>query len=107
MIIPTTPLLQLVNISALSGHVLSAITHKAAKIHLVIVGNHHEEGEFPIIFSSSTSLIVCYPWLKQHNHDISWKENKVEEEQKQSQFHWSSIIYDDASASGDKLRNPS
>lgn len=64
---------------ALDGHLLGTVTHISAPVTMLLSGNHHESIQFHLLRSPGQSLILGYPWLRQHNPNIDWETGVVRE----------------------------
>lgn len=68
----TEPLSCPIEASALDGSSLFRITHVSVQI-----GNHNEIMCFHLYPSTQHSLILGFPWLKEHNPHIDWGSGRV------------------------------
>ena len=72
----TEQLSQPIEASALDGSVIFRVTHKTEPL-TVIIGDHQELMCFYLYSSNQHSLILGFPWLKEHNPHIDWSTGRV------------------------------
>lgn len=58
-------------VSALNGTQLANVTHRTQEIQLTLSGNHVEMVSLFLFRAPSTTLVLGYPWLQQHNPQIN------------------------------------
>lgn len=75
--IPTIALLKPLAVSAINGQQLSTVTQQTEPVLFTVSGNHCERGQFFITPTSSSSIVLGYPWLRKHNPMIDWREGRI------------------------------
>uniref|UniRef100_A0A669C767 ribonuclease H n=1 Tax=Oreochromis niloticus TaxID=8128 RepID=A0A669C767_ORENI len=64
-------------VTALNGQRLPDITHITEPVSLTLSGNHTEMLQFYVFKAPLTPLVLGFPWLRQHNPVLDWKEERV------------------------------
>ena len=75
--LPVSPLKRPLPASALNGHPLGPITHRAHPITLTVSGNHVERICPYIIHSPGTPFILGRPWLELHTPHVCWSSGRI------------------------------
>ena len=75
--LPMSPLRRPLPASALNGHPLGPITHRAHPITLTVSGNHVESICPYIIHSPGTPFILGRPWLELHTPHVCWSSGRI------------------------------
>ncbi|KAL3968321.1 potassium voltage-gated channel Eag-related subfamily H member 3 [Sarotherodon galilaeus] len=70
--LPVVPLPETLQVSALNGRPLAAVTHRTQEITLTLSGNHTEQMFLFLFEAPDTPLVLGFPWLQQHNPQIDW-----------------------------------
>lgn len=75
--IDTQALPHSLQVTALNGQLLPNITHVTESVSLTLSGNHIEMLQFYAFHAPLTPLVLGFPWLRQHNPVLDWKEERV------------------------------
>lgn len=66
-----------VEAAGLAGQHLSRITHRTRPILLITSGNQLEHIQFVITKTSQTPIILGFPWLRLHNPQLDWGQQRI------------------------------
>lgn len=75
--IPTEPLAEAKEVSAIDCNILVQVIHVTVPVSLTLSGNHCETFQFVISLPPSL-LVLGLPWLGQHNPNIDWSSASIQ-----------------------------